>query len=463
VEEAYNEHEESDLIINHIHSLLLRGRSLRDFAVMYRTNAQSRVLEEGFIRAQIPYKLVGATQFYKRREVKDVLAYLRLVHNLADSVSFNRVLNTPTRGIGAKTQEALQSWAAQIRLQPAEALIRLVTDPELQHPFRARALRALSDFGEMLAAWTAVKESARVGELLDLILEQTRYQDFVSSSARDEEEARDRWANVMELRAVAIAADEMGLTEFLEEISLVSDVDDLDEEQNRVTLLTLHAAKGLEFPVVFITGLEDGVLPHSRSMDDSESMAEERRLFYVGLTRAMDRVYLTHAFRRTFYGETEIAVPSRFLQDIPEALLQALSSSSRREQSKKRASRWESSGGSSGGWERNRQSGSRVQRRSSSGENARPSRTRPTVAPPPKKDLPPPRFELNTPPEPEPRGPQTARYRTGQTVRHAKFGEGTVIESKLTGNDEEVSVAFRDAGIKRLAASFAKLEIIDPS
>ncbi|MCC6607059.1 MAG: UvrD-helicase domain-containing protein [Anaerolineae bacterium] len=464
VREVYDEREEADVILSQIQNMRVQGYSPGDMAVMYRTNAQSRVLEEAFIRANMPYKLVGATQFYKRREVKDVIAYLRLVHNPLDSVSFARVINTPTRGIGSKTQQDLEQWAFVNSMSPSEAVVRLATDLEVQHPFNGRSLNTLSNFGSMLNAWLTVRESAAVGELLDLILEQTEYRDYIENSAKDPDEARDRWANVMELRGVALMSSELTLSEFLEQVALVSETDDLEDDPKAVTLLTLHAAKGLEFPVVFLTGLEDGVLPHSRSMEDSESLAEERRLFYVGITRAMDMLFITHAFRRTFFGETEVAIPSRFLQEIPLDLAEGGTAKQRRESTYQQASSWNWSGGSSSSG-----SGSGYGRSAAPGSSSRPTTrksyswaddTKPSPQPPaPSRPstLPKPRHEAD---DLEPAGPQKAKYKTGQKVRHSKFGVGTVIESKLTGNDEEVSVAFADVGVKRLAASFANLEII---
>ncbi len=462
VREVYDEREEADVVLSQIQNLRLQGYSPGEMAVMYRTNAQSRTLEEAFIRAQMPYKLVGATQFYKRREVKDVIAYLRLVHNPLDSVSLARVINTPTRGIGAKTQQNLQEWAFYNSMSPSEAVVRLATDPDLQHSFRGRAFNALSNFGNMLNAWLVVRDSATVGDLLDLILEQTNYRDYIENSAKDIDEARDRWANVMELRGVALMSEGLTLGEFLEQVALVSETDDLEDDPKAVTLLTLHAAKGLEFPVVFLTGLEDGVLPHSRSMEDSESMAEERRLFYVGLTRAKDVLYITHAFRRTFFGQTEVAIPSRFLQDIPMNLTEGGTAKQRRESTFQQASswNWSSSSGSnrssSGRRSSNRGASRPVSRKSYSWADNTQTSNQSRIANRP-SNLPQPRHQGDAL---EPSGPQVARYKTGQKVRHKKFGEGTVIESKLTGNDEEVSVAFADVGVKRLAASFANLEIL---
>ncbi|MCP5099697.1 MAG: UvrD-helicase domain-containing protein [Chloroflexi bacterium] len=465
--ESYDEQEEADTIISTIQGLMVNGRSPSDFAVMYRTNAQSRAIEEAFVRNSMPYRLVGATQFYKRREVKDAIAYMRLIHNPADSISFARVINTPTRGIGAKTQQMLRDWALGNSLQPAEALIKLATDPTVQHPFRNRAFKALVGFGELFHAWTVVKEDTPVGELMDLVLDQIGFHNYLDDGT---DEGRERWENVRELRGVAVSEQIVTLTEFLEQVALVSETDNLEEGPNAVTLLTLHAAKGLEYPVVFLTGVEDGILPHSRSIEDMESLAEERRLFYVGITRAEDRVFLSHAFRRTFYGETEVAVPSRFLKDIPMELIDGDLTTKRRHETRTRVSSWQWSGSStkSTGYSSPRKrpsTTSRPSRTSStpSQSTRRAPAKRPsyTKAPPaaPKRDLPKPQFALNHK-EDDFDDERKAKYHSGQRVRHAKFGEGTVIESKVTGNDEEVSVAFPDVGVKRLAASFAKLEII---
>jgi DNA helicase II / ATP-dependent DNA helicase PcrA len=430
--EAYNDLEEADYVVSTIKNLMLEGIDPGGCAVMYRTNAQSRLMEEAFVRANMPYRLVGATRFYGRREIKDLIAYLRLVHNPADVISLNRVINVPTRGIGTKTQQDLAQWAARNGWSPTAALLQLARNPVLQHPFAGRAYNALRQFGLMVDAWVTLNEQeTAVGDLLDIILEQTDYQRYIDDGT---EEGRDRWANVRELQSVAYTDASMTLSDFLEQVTLVSEVDNLEESPSAVTLLTLHAAKGLEFPVVFITGLEEKVLPHSRSMDDPEELAEERRLFYVGLTRAEDRLYLLHAFRRSHFGETDVCIPSRFLEDIPGGLLNGNTrAGQRREQSKSRASSW-------------------------SWTPAVPSRQAPVVETPyVERKLPPPRHEQRQ--AEQGRAAGTAQFRTGQKVHHAKFGGGIVIESKLTGNDEEVSVAFTNHGIKRLAASLAKLEI----
>ena len=471
VAEAYNETEEAQNILATIQRLERSGYSPGAFAIMYRTNAQSRAIEEAFLREGMPYLLVGATRFYSRREIKDVIAYLRLIHNPLDAVSFQRVINTPTRGIGKKTQQTLSAWAAGRSMQPGHAVMALANDPEIQHPFNGRAFKALSTFGGMLTAWTRLNGAVSVRQLLEAVLDQIDYRIYLDEDKKDD---NDRWANVQELISVAGLDEEMPLADFLEQVALVSDIDDLEEWQEAPTLLTLHAAKGLEFPVVFITGLEEGVLPHSRALEDAEELAEERRLFYVGLTRAQDRVYLSHAFRRTTYGMADVGTPSRFLGDVPEELVTGGSSGYRRQQAKRRASSWS--------WSRDEDDDNGRPRRSApsreSAAEKRPARRRGRgstewqrgeVSPAQRRDeqrggprtrrhIPP--AAAQPAPEPEPVA-AVPRYSVGQKVRHARFGDGIVVEAKPTGADTEVTVAFVSVGIKRLAASFAKLDLVE--
>ncbi len=410
VHEAYNEQEEAQYVVDQIALLVARGNCRPgDCAIMYRTNAQSRVLEDTFVRAGLPYKLVGATRFYARREIKDVLSYLRLVHNPHDSVSLARVINVPTRGIGAKTRDSLEEWAGDLEVPILMALQMLREESEgVAVPFSSRARNALVSFSELLDELMAAREKLNVLELLDLIVEQSGYRTYIRDGT---EEGEDRWNNILELRTVAREylelPPETSLTTFLEEVALVSEVDNLDEAANVPTLLTLHMAKGLEFPVVFIVGLEDGLLPHSRSFDDPEGMEEERRLCYVGITRAKERVYLLHAFRRTMYGESQVGEPSRFITDIPDHLIAGRGEAQTALDEEERAYRWQAQ------W---------------------PVTSEPAV---------------------------TGQFETGDRVRHRIFGEGIVIESKVTGADEEVTAAFEGKGIKRLLASFAKLEKLE--
>lgn len=445
VREAYNDLEEAETIITTLKTLRRQGVSPGECAVMYRINAHSRVLEEVFLRAGIPYRLVGATQFYKRREVKDVLAYLRLVHNPADEVSLDRVLNVPPRGVGDKTKQELRAWAGENGRQPGHLLLQLGEDSEMEHPFKGKAGKGILEFANLLHTWHTLRNNISIGELLSLILDKTEYRSYIDDGS---DEGRDRWANVQELYNVAAEEPDLALAEFLEKVSLSSEVDNLEETPNAVTLLTLHAAKGLEFPVVFITGIEEGILPHSRSMEDMEELAEERRLFYVGITRAKDHLYLSYTMRRASFGEPQLAMPSRFLDDIPVELTDGLSVATRRKQTKSKASSWAPSSSSNtfGNYGR------------SPSSSPAPRQTSPTRWSPPSRTEPPQPTSYHEEPE-ERTAPTTTRYRSGQKVYHSKFGDGTVIESKLTGNDEEVTVAFPSIGIKRLAASFANLEI----
>lgn len=427
VHEAYNEVEEAQYIVDTIATLVAQGEAQPgDCAILYRTNAQSRAIEDAFIRAGLPYRLVGATRFYARKEIKDLIAYLRLVHNPRDAVSLLRVLNVPPRGIGARTETQLREWAAQAGVSLYDALRELRDRGEatgshnagrspdeaylIPVPFMPKVRKALVDFVNQIDNWVAERESRRVVELIDLILEGTGYAAYIRDGT---EEGEERWGNILELRGVAATAPEVGLAEFLEEVSLVSDVDNLAEEGNAPSLLTLHAAKGLEFGVVFIAGMEEGILPHQRSMEDAEQMAEERRLCYVGMTRAKDRLYLLHAFRRTLYGESGASIPSRFLADIPAHLIQGYAPPS---------------------GEVGRQAGSESERAV--------ERATQWV-----------RSPVSTP-------ARTPRFRSGQRVSHATFGEGIVVDSRIADDDEEVTVVFEEIGVKRLLASLARLRTV---
>ena len=410
VHEAYNEQEEAQYVLDQIALLVAEGTCRPgDCAIMYRTNAQSRVLEDAFVRAGLPYKLVGATRFYARREIKDVLAYLRLVHNPHDSVSLARIINVPARGIGAKTRSTLETWANDSNVPIFMALQMLREETEgAAAQFSTRARKVLVGFADLLDELITAREQLNVLELLDLVLDKSGYSAYIRDGT---EEGEDRWNNILELRTVAREYLELSpgesLSTFLEEVALVSDIDNLDEAANAPTLLTLHMAKGLEFPVVFIVGLEDGLFPHSRSFDDPEAMEEERRLCYVGITRAKERVYLLHTFRRTMYGESQVGEPSRFITDIPDHLIAGRGEAQTALDKEERSYRWQAQ------W---------------------PVTSAPAV---------------------------TGQFETGDRVRHRIFGEGIVIESKVTGADEEVTVAFEGKGIKRLLASFAKLEKLE--
>lgn len=424
--EAYNEQEEGDMVVSEIRQLVAHGEAqLGDCAVMYRTNAQSRPIEDAFVRRGVPYKLVGATRFYERKEIKDVLAYLRVLHNPYDGVGLMRIINVPPRAIGQQTMGTLVRWAGEMGV-PVYAVLQILVEDEGQAPFGTRARRALLGFTAMIEELNRARHELNLLELLDLLLERTGYATYVQDGT---DEGQVRWENILELRTVARDYAELpvetALTTFLEEVALVSDVDNLDDRVDAPTLLTLHAAKGLEFPVVFVVGMEEGLFPHSRSMDDPEQMEEERRLCYVGVTRAKERLYFLHTFRRTLYGESSVREPSRFLRDIPTHLVKG--------REKKREARQESLGLGAGRFMGRKRTGFT----SFSPDQG----TRRAPAEPPQPSVP--------------------HFETGDEVLHEVFGQGMVIESKPAGGDEQVTVAFAGVGLKRLMAGLAPMEKIE--
>ena len=275
-----------------------------DFAIMYRTNAQSRQLEEAFRRANMNYRLVGAQRFYGRREVKDMIAFLKLIYNPRDEVSLARTINLPPRGVGSVTLGNLQNLAQQSGLSSGEVLLALGTEKGVDFERQlGRAAVRLMPFKALLISWREQLNKIPLTTLFDQVIMDTEYEPYIKDES---DENQDRWANVLELRQVLLEYEAFGLAEFLEAMALVADQDTIPESLDAPTLMTLHAAKGLEFPQVFIIGLDELYLPHSRSRDDPEEMAEERRLFYVGLTRAKEKLYLLRAKRRRSpYGSYE--------------------------------------------------------------------------------------------------------------------------------------------------------------
>lgn len=291
----------------------------REFAVLYRTNAQSRAIEEAFMRYGIPYKIVGNVKFYLRKEIKDLVAYLRVILNVDDSVSLLRIVNTPPRKIGPKTLEELQAFAVRNDFSMFRAMEHVDEIPEL-----AGKAKAIHAFTQLIRHFQKLSEEFAVAGLIKHVISESGYKEFLLEDKSPEGESR--FQNIQELVTVADKYEglepRISLATFLEEISLVSDLDQVDDEQNGVTLMTLHSAKGLEFPVVFITGLEEGVFPHSRSLFEPQELEEERRLMYVGITRAMNVLYLLHAEQRMLFGEFKQNAPSQFLLDIPEDVIE---------------------------------------------------------------------------------------------------------------------------------------------
>jgi DNA helicase-2/ATP-dependent DNA helicase PcrA len=402
VVETYTEDEEAQFVVNEIDDLVRSGEvKSGDCAVMFRTNAQSRSLEEAFIRYGMPYKLVAGTRFYERREVKDIIAYLRLIQNPQDTVSLMRVINVPQRGIGERSLDELTRWSREQGVSAYRALKLLADSSESSAdlPFSARTVKALAGFAAMLENFIEKSRELDLVKLFDLVVEGSGYKQYITGLVDGEE----RWENILELRGVAQDYQDLkpgeGLTAFLEGVALVSDVDDLPEKLETVTLITLHQAKGLEFPVVFIVGMEDGIIPHYKSIDDPAQLEEERRLCYVGITRAKKKVYLVRAFRRHLMGSSTVSQPSRFLLDIPEHL---------------------------------------IARGGVKDETEWPTPSVAEKEPELLRDLP--------------------EFKAGEHVRHDQFGEGVVVNYHKVKNDAEVVVAFEGAGVKRFLMSFAKIE-----
>ncbi len=403
--EAPDDYAEAAFVVDTIAQLVASHQfEPGDCAVMYRTNAMSRLIEEAFLQARLPYRLVGAQRFYGRREVKDVIAFLRLVHNPADEASLDRIINVPPRGIGDKTLLTLHNVARQHNTQPGFVLLDLARGAESPYwsSFAGRASISLADFGGMLATWRAAAPSLTTSELFDRVITDLSYKEYIDDES---EEGADRWENVEELRRLAVEYSARPLEEFLENVALVSDQDTI-AEGNVPTLLTLHAAKGLEFGAVFIVGLDDGILPHSRSFDEPEGMEEERRLFYVGITRAKDKLYLIRAIQRGGRGAAEETYPSRFLDDVPADLLIGRTRTGRSIHGRAPESLWS------------------VHTRSPSASVIE------------------------------------SKFRAGTHVRHQVWGEGIVLDSRIQDDDEIVDVVFESVGIKRLAASLANLTIV---
>jgi DNA helicase-2/ATP-dependent DNA helicase PcrA len=408
--EAGNEQEEAVYILKEIRNGLLDGRRRRDHAILYRTNAQSRAIEDVFVNFSMPYRIIGGLRFYERKEVKDLVAYLRIAHNPLDSVSLKRVLNVPARGIGSTTAKTLDEEAARLERSHWDVILEAHLVPDLG----PKAKTALRLFAEMVLSLRRLAESgAPVTRIAETILRETGYLSELES--RRDHESESRIENIRELVTVTTKYDaeafEPSLSGFLEQVALVSDLDSLDASADAVTLMTLHSAKGLEFPVVFLAGMEEGLFPHMRSLQSDRDLEEERRLCYVGMTRARQKLYLTHAYRRSLFGSSSVTRPSRFLGEVPKEVLE-------------------------GSFESEPRVDMAVHRARS--EHA-------------------PRKLWDGGPQ-FPAPPAADGLRPGQKVKHVQFGVGVVLSAKADGGDVLVQVAFPVVGVKKLMLSLAKLE-----
>jgi DNA helicase-2/ATP-dependent DNA helicase PcrA len=390
---AWDEHEEANFVAQTIRRLRDEGAQYADVAVFYRTNAQSRVLEDALRRAGIPYVLVGAVRFYERKEIKDVLAYVRLVINPSDDVAFRRAVAAPSRGIGRTSLVRLEPEAARGQRSLLEQCAMVPAD------VTGKPRRALEEFRSLIAALADKRAGMPVPAFIDEVLNVSGYREALRQERSAEAEGR--LENLEELISAAedyqLSAEEPSVEGFLDAVTLVSDVDELGADVRGVTMMTLHSAKGLEFPAVFMTGMEEGVFPHSRSMGDAEEIEEERRLCYVGFTRAEQRLFLSYALHRRLHGYG-LGEPSRFLLEIPEDQVRLLN-----------AGRGE-------------------------------SRAEPVAEP----------AEV----------PEDLPLRVGARVRHARWGEGLLVGIEREGEDVIVTVGFASVGRKRLSLQYAHLEEI---
>ena len=407
VDNAFDEQEESTFIADTIMDSVKRGRKWSDHAVLYRMNAQSNAIERTFVRMGVPYRVIGGHRFYERKEIRDALAYLSVISNPADNIRLRRIINEPKRGIGATTI----NHAAQIAAGLGLSLYEVISHAD-EYEQLVRAAPRLRAFTQIIDGLAEAAEELPLNELFEKAMRDTGYLD---SLALDRETYQDRLENIQELSSNLLRYsednEEGDLNGFLEEVALMTDIDNYNEEADTVVLMTLHSAKGLEFPVVFIPGMERGIFPGIQSLYSASEMEEERRLAYVGITRAKERLYLTHARTRMLYGSTSHNAPSPFLEEIPEGLVE--------------------------------------EKRKVTLSQQKPSVQRATK---PKKT-----FDHSFgPAAPKPSAP-AGSYRVGDTVGHKLFGTGVVLSAQPMGNDTLLEIAFEKAGTKKLMANFARL------
>lgn len=413
--QAQTEHDEADYIAGVIYNRHeISYEPYGDMAILFRTNAQSRVLEEKLMRYAIPYTMVGGTKFYDRKEIKDVLAYLRLLYNPEDSLSLTRIINVPKRNIGATTMEHVAAYAEEQGISLFEALSS--TD---EIPVTKRARTSLENFAAMIFDLLNDIEGKDVLSLIETVIKQTGYGDMLDKEAEHDPQGESRKENVGEF--LSVAKDYMdsnpdgNLQDFLENVALVSDVDDFESSDSKVTLMTLHAAKGLEFPVVFLTGLDEGLFPHSRTLLDPAQVEEERRLAYVGITRAERQLYVTNAITRTMYGRISAYMPSRFLAEIPPQLMEDYHRKSAMPQSRTTAV---------------------------PGKQRVSILTKPVASSLPKKHA-----VIDT-------------FAKGDKVRHKIWGIGTVLDVIGEGTNMQMKIQFPTKGVRQVVVKYAPLEKI---
>ena len=413
VENVVDSDEEAYFVANKMEELMTEGYKPSDFAILYRTNAQSRSFEEVFMRRNISYKLVGGLRFYDRREIKDIIAYLKLIQNPVDDVSLKRIINVPKRGIGNVTMERIEEYANKTGESLYSAILSVDEIPKLSK----RATDNLKKFADMINNFFAMKEVMDLKEFIEKIIYDTGY--IKELEEEGSIESRTRLDNIREFISVAVDFEVTNpdgtLEDFLANISLLSDVDKTADVDDSVTLLTVHSAKGLEFPVVFMVGMEEGLFPISRALNNESELEEERRLCYVAITRAERLLYITYAKIRTIYGNTNYTLPSRFIDEIPENLV-ATSAEIEKEMPTTDKEQL-------------------IKVRDFSGK-AQKSKSKPKVS------------------------VDSGKIKVGIKVSHKKWGIGTIVQVKDRDNDKEIVIAFDKVGLKRLLLSIAPIEIL---
>ncbi|ADU28713.1 DNA helicase PcrA [Evansella cellulosilytica] len=434
--EADSEHDEAQYVVGKIKEATDSGRyRASDISILYRTNAQSRVMEEMLVKSNIPYTIVGGTKFYDRKEIKDLLAYLRLVANPDDDISFRRIINVPRRGIGATTLAKIDDYAARNDLSIFQAL------QEVRHiGLSPRFEKTLTEFIEQINGWVQMQDYLPVTELVDELLDKTGYREMLKNEKNLEAEAR--LENINEFLTVTQefekTSEDKTLVAFLTDLALIADIDKVDDDGNQedqVLLMTLHSAKGLEFPLVFLIGLEEGVFPHSRSLMEEAEMEEERRLAYVGITRAEQELCISRARMRTLYGRTNMNPPSRFLNEIPDDCVEHVNPKEDNSMPDwMKTTRSHTSSGTGAHFSSSNRRGAARPTNTAAPRGTVTQRSKTTVT-----------------------GGQSFDWAVGDKASHNKWGVGTVVSMKGDGENIELDIAFPAVGVKRLFAKFAPI------
>lgn len=425
---AQNEHDESQFVVSKIQAEISEhGYHYNDFAVLYRTNAQSRMIEETFMKSTVPYTMVGGHKFYDRKEIRDILAYLTLIVNSRDAMSFERVVNTPKRGIGPGSVDKLRQFANE----NGWSLLEAAQNVTLANAISARIRAKIEDFGRLMADLTKEADYLTITELTDEILTKSGYLQMLK--AENDLQAQTRQENLEEFKSVTQEYDQkhgedegdnrQKLMNFLSDLALVSDQDDVDEEAPKVTLMTLHAAKGLEFPVIFLVGMEEGIFPLYRSLSNEKELEEERRLAYVGITRAKRKLYLTNAYSRMLYGRVQRNQPSQFVEEINDDLIKFENADSSGK-AKSMNTPFAKAAAQATTFT--------AQRRAHGLKHSAKLESTGT-------------------------GADKQAWKVGDKVQHKKWGQGMVVSVNGSGNDMELDIAFPNEGVKRLLAQFAPI------